>query len=73
MGNKCCTVFDNKSCRSGYSSDKSGIRVISFPSNIEEKTRWVLKQELDQVVNRDLFIPQLSLVRQSVIYPDRLL
>ena len=42
MGEKCSTVFDNKSCRSGYSSDKSGIRVISFPANIEDKTRWVI-------------------------------
>ena len=42
MGKKCSTVFDNKSCRSGYCSDKSGIRVISFLANIEEKTRWVM-------------------------------
>ena len=42
MGKNCCTVFDNKSSRSGYSSDKSGIRVITFPASIEEKTRWVM-------------------------------
>ena len=41
MGRKCCTVFDNKSCTSGYKSDKSGFRVISFPSNIEERAKWV--------------------------------
>ena len=42
MGKKCCIVFGNKSCISGYSSDKSGIRVIGFLANIEEKTRWVM-------------------------------
>ena len=42
MGKLCCTVFDNESCKSGYAPDKTGIQVISFPTSIEEKRRWVM-------------------------------
>ena len=43
MGRKYCTVYDGKTCRSGYSSDSGEFRVIVFPADIEEKQRWLAK------------------------------
>ena len=41
MGRKCSTVYDNKSCKSGYLNDTSGYRVLGFPTEIEERKRWL--------------------------------
>ena len=43
MGRKCSTVFNNKSCRSGYPNDDGGFHVIAFPTDIVEKKRWLSK------------------------------
>lgn len=40
MGRRCSTVWDNESCTSGYASNTSGTRVLSFPKNREEKEKW---------------------------------
>ena len=39
MGRRCSTVWD-ESCTSGYASNTSGARVLSFPKNREEKEKW---------------------------------
>jgi len=40
MGRKCSTVWDGKPCTSGYKNDSSATKVISFPSEFEEKKEW---------------------------------
>ena len=41
MGRKCCTLFDNESCTSGYKTNTSGIKVLKFPADLKERERWV--------------------------------
>ena len=41
MGRKCSTVFNNETCKSGYKGEKSYYRVLSFPTDAEERSRWL--------------------------------
>ena len=40
MGRKCSVVWDSESCKSGFESDDSHTKVISFPTNLEERKSW---------------------------------
>ena len=37
MGRKCSVVWNSESCKSGFDSDISDTKVISFPTNLEER------------------------------------
>ena len=41
MGRKCSTVFNNETCKLGYKGEKSNYRVLSFPTDVEERSRWL--------------------------------
>ena len=51
MGRKCSTMWDNKSCTSGYKTDTSGTRVLSFPDDKDERNTWL--HNLPNYLNSD--------------------
>ena len=40
MGRKCSVVWNRESCKSGFGSDTSNTKVISFPTDFEERKSW---------------------------------
>ena len=40
MVRRCSVVWDGKSCTSGFDSDSSGTKVISFPKDLDERRLW---------------------------------
>ena len=42
MGRKCSTIFNNETCKSGYKTAKPNYRVLSFPADENERSRWLM-------------------------------